>query len=365
MLCVDYLVIGAGLTGATIARLLADMGREVAVLERRTHVGGNVHDTLHTSGIRIHTYGPHYFRTGSQRIWEFVNRFASFYDYKAQLLSWVDERYEHWPAVKSCLIRLAGANWSPGFKGVPTNFEEASLSMMPQIIYEKFVKGYTEKQWGVPAHTLAVDLARRFDIRSDDDVWLSRHKYQGLPLEGYHSWMKKMLDGIPVFLGTDYLKGKEGFRHKKRLIFTGPIDELFSFRFGRLKYRGQRRDSSFFRDRDRVLPSAQVNNPDHAYGAHVRTIEWKHLMAPDLAKKIVGTVITTETPYTALDPNDYEYPFPDAVNRRLYQDYVQAADHIPNLIVCGRLGEYRYYDMDQVIGRAMIIARRLLSSKSD
>jgi UDP-galactopyranose mutase len=358
---VDYIVVGSGMTGATIARLLADAGREIIVLERRAHIGGNVHDLLHSSGIRVHTYGPHYFRTGSQRIWEFVTRFANFYEYKAKLLSLVDGRYEHWPVIKSCLIRLAGADWSPGFKGVPTNFEEASLLMMPRIIFDKFVKGYTEKQWGVPAHTLSVDLARRFDVRSDDDVLLSRHKYQGLPLEGYHSWMKKMLDGIPVRLSTDYLNSREDFRHKKCLIFTGPIDELFSFSHGRLKYRGQRRTHRYVTDRDTILPCAQVNNPDPAQGSHVRSLEWKYLMPPGFVKNNIGTVITTETPYTAQDPNDYEYPFPDAENRKIYQTYAQRANQIPKLIICGRLGEYRYYDMDQAIGRAMMIARRLLS----
>jgi UDP-galactopyranose mutase len=361
MLSVDYIVVGSGLTGATIARLLTDSGREVIVLERRAHMGGNVHDILHQSGIRVHTYGPHYFRTGSQRIWEFVTRFASFYEYKAEILSWVDGCFERWPVVKSCLIRLAGKDWSPGFNGVPTNFEEAALSTMPQVIFDKFVKGYTEKQWGVPVHTLAVDLARRFDIRADDDVLLSRHTYQGLPSEGYHSWMKKMLDGIPVYLRTDYLKSKEEFRYKKSLIFTGPIDEMFSFSHGRLKYRGQRRIHRYFPDEDSILPCAQVNNPDPANGPHVRTLEWKYMMPPDFAKNSVGTMITTETPYTAQDPNDYEYPFPDADNRRLYQIYAQIAKQVPKLVLCGRLGEYRYHDMDQAIGRAMMITRRLLS----
>jgi UDP-galactopyranose mutase len=362
MLSVDYIIVGSGLTGATIARLLTDAGREAIVLERRAHVGGNVHDMLHPSGIRVHTYGPHYFRTGSQRIWEFVTRFAKFYEYKAEVWSWVDGRCERWPIVKSCLTRLAGADWSPDFKGMPTNFEEASLLMMPNIIYNKFVKGYTEKQWGVPAHTLMVDLARRFDVRSGDDVLLSRHKYQGLPLEGYHSWVKKILDDIPVYLSTDYIKNREEFRHKKCLIFTGPIDELFSYGHGRLKYRGQRRIHSYFPHKNSILPCAQLNNPDPLHGPHIRTLEWKYMMLPDTVKNIIGTVITTETPYTAHDPNDYEYPFPDANNQEMYRAYAKIANQVPGLVVCGRLGEYRYYDMDQAIGRAMMITSRLLLS---
>lgn len=128
MLRADYLIVGSGLTGATIARLLADAGREVVVLERRSHVGGNVHDSVHPSGIRIHTHGPHYFRTGSERIWQFVKRFGDFYEYRAELLTLIDGRNEHWPVLKSCVDRLAGTDWVPAFRGAPSNFEEASLS---------------------------------------------------------------------------------------------------------------------------------------------------------------------------------------------------------------------------------------------
>lgn len=362
MLTADYLIVGSGLTGATIARLLTDAGREVVIVERRSHIGGNVHDTTHSSGIRIHTYGPHYFRTGSHRIWEFVTRFSRFYKYEARILSLVDGRYEHWPVVKSCLIRLAGANWSSSFKGKATNFEEASLSMMPSIIFDKFVKGYTEKQWGVPAHTLAADLAKRFDVRLDGDTRLSRHEYQGLPTEGYHSWMRKMLDGIPVYLNTDFLEHRGEFRHKKRLIFTGPIDEFYSFNLGRLKYRGQRRRHEYYPHKHHILPCAQVNNPDPGCGPHIRTLEWKYMMPADFTGNSAGTAITYETPYTVECPDYYEYPFPNASNQELYQAYARVAGQTRDLVICGRLGEYRYYDMDQAIGRAMMIARRLLSS---
>ena len=362
MLSVDYLVVGSGLTGATIARLLKDAGREVVIVERRPHLGGNVHDTTHSSGIRIHTYGPHYFRTGSRRIWEFATRFGDFYEYKARLLSWVDGRYEHWPIVKSCLDRLAGAGCSPGFKGKATNFEEASLSMMPGVIFDKFVKGYTEKQWGVPASTLDAGLAKRFDVRLDNDTRLSRHEYQGLPTEGYDQWIKKILEGIPFCLNTDFLQRREEFKHKKCLIYTGPIDEFYSFNLGRLKYRGQRRRHEYYPDKQQILPCGQVNNPDPHCGAHIRTLEWKYMMPADCGGEIAGTVITYEVPYTVQCPNDYEYPFPDAANQELYKAYARLAGQTRDLVICGRLGEYRYYDMDQAIGRAMMIAKRLLSS---
>ena len=159
----DYVVVGSGLTGAVIARSLRDAGRDVVVVERREHLGGNVHDHLHFSGIRIHTYGPHYFRTNSDALWAFVTRFAEFYPYVAELRSEVDGVAEQWPIAASYIRRTVGDKWTPAFVGTPTNFEEASLAMMPEPVYRKFVKGYTEKQWGVPAHTLSAELAKRFE----------------------------------------------------------------------------------------------------------------------------------------------------------------------------------------------------------
>ena len=143
---IDFLVIGSGLTGAVIARTLVDAGMRVLVLERRSHLGGNLHHHIHASGIKIHTYGPHYFRTNSERIWGFVGRFASFYKFEAVLKSHVDGSYENWPVAASYIRRTVGELWAPSFQGEPANFEEASLAMMPRLVYEKFVKGYTEKQ---------------------------------------------------------------------------------------------------------------------------------------------------------------------------------------------------------------------------
>src|SRR5262245_44232348 len=139
-LCADYVVVGSGLTGTVIARLLADAGREVLVVERRAHAGGNVHDSTHPSGIRVHSYGPHYFRTTSDRIWDFVNRFGAFHPFEARLKSLVDGEYENWPVAASYIRRVLGHRWQPGFQGRPRNFEEASLAMMPAVVYEKFVK---------------------------------------------------------------------------------------------------------------------------------------------------------------------------------------------------------------------------------
>jgi UDP-galactopyranose mutase len=359
----DYLIVGSGLTGAVIARAAADAGQSVLVVDRRSHMGGNVHDHAHPSGIRIHTYGPHYFRTNDDKLWAFVNRFARFYKYEASLKSLVDGHMENWPIAGSYIRRVVGDQWEPEFKGQPTNFEEASLAMMPRVIYEKFVKGYSEKQWGVPACSLSATLARRFDVRQDDEPRLMRHKYQGIPEAGYSTFMQSLLQGIPVLLNCDYLRHRESFRPRKSLIFTGPIDEFFGFELGRLKYRGQTREHRYLPDVDQAQPCGQVNNPDPANGPHIRTLEWKHMMQPEYAGRVRGTVLTSETTVTPINPNEYEYPFPDSANAELYRAYRAKADQIPNLLICGRLGEYRYYDMDQAIARAMMLADRILSGK--
>lgn len=356
MTTTDYLIIGSGLTGATIARLLHERGEKVLVLDRRTHVGGNVHDHLHESGIRVHTYGPHYFRTSDERIWSFVNRFAQFYDYVASLKSWVDGRYENWPIAASYIRKHIGENWTPSFKGTPANFEEAALSLMPELIYEKFIKGYNIKQWGVDPKELSATLVKRFDVREDDDPRLMpNHTYQGIPKDGYAVFMEKMLEGIPLQLQCDYLQRRNEFTASKMVIYTGPIDEYFNYEFGKLKYRGQQRVHEWIDNQEWHQPCGQVNNPDLNQGPHIRTLEWKHMMQPATSSKINGTLITKEITYTPASPEDYEYPFPDQGNAELFKKYKAKAESIPGLLVCGRLGEYKYYDMDQAIGRAFML----------
>lgn len=346
----EFVVVGSGLTGATIARHLHDQGRDVLVVERRGHVGGNVHDHLQ-HGHRVHTYGPHYFRTNNDRIWEWVNRFASWWRYEPSLLTLVDGELEHWPVTQDYIDRHCGPNWQPAHVGPVRNFEDACLATMPRLVYERFVKGYTELQWGQPARTLDASLAGRFHI-ADGDTRLKAHRHQGIPTHGYARFTENILDGIPVLRGVDWLEHRDGFTAKVT-IYTGPIDALYGFDLGRLAYRGQRREHTWHPTIQQ--PVGQVNNPA---GPHVRTLEWAHMAPPNKAK---GSVVTTETPFTPTDPDHYEYPFPDQANRALYARYRDRADRDPHLVVCGRLGEYRYYDMDQAIGRALVIAKQLTS----
>jgi UDP-galactopyranose mutase len=172
--------------------------------------------------------------------------------------------------------------------------------------------------------------------------------------------MTSLLAGIPVLLNFDYLRNREAFIPLEKTIFTGPIDEFFNFDAGKLSYRGQRRVHEYFPDAQFLQPCGQVNNPSPSNGPHIRSLEWKHMMPKEAAERITGTVITQEITESPTDPSQYEYPFPDDANRALYETYRERADQINNLLICGRLGEYRYFDMDQAIARAQVLARRLL-----
>jgi UDP-galactopyranose mutase len=361
IICADYVVVGSGITGATIARQLADSGRDVVVVDRRGHLGGNVHDFEHPSGIRVHTFGPHYFRTNSEALWSYINRFGAFYPYRAQVKSWVSGSYETWPLTRSYIVSVAGLDWKPEHVGQSENFEQACLARMPRVVYDRFVCGYTQKQWGISPSLLEKELAARFDVREDDEPDFSRHSRQGIPREGYAALMRRMMDGIPHLLEFDYLRHRESVRHKKKLIFTGPIDEFFGFDLGKLKYRAQRRVHQFLAEKSFAQPAGQVNNPGLENGAFIRTLEWKHMMPVQDSMSIQGTVLTREYPFTPDDPNEYEYPFPDSSNRELYARYRERASHLSDTLICGRLGEYRYLDMDQAMARALMWSQHLLT----
>ncbi len=348
----DYLVVGSGLTGATVARRLADAGRDVLVVERRNRIGGNVADDVHEpSGIRFNLHGPHYFRTNSDKLWDWVQRFSEFRPYEARVLTLVDGRLEKWPIQRDAWGFLKWHETSIKAH----NFEEACLQRIPSSLYEKLVKPYTELQWGVPAHTLSADLASRIPIRDGDDR-LSTHKHQGLPVDGYSRWVENMLKGVPVLLNYNAMCNRVDY---ERMVWTGPIDEFYNYQHGRLRYRTQRREHHciglgqqgvFFQD------VAQVNNPA---GPSIRTIEWKHLSP----RRHDGTLITREYPQDSTDPDTHEYPFPSEEEQARYRLYAEDAKQLPNVTFCGRLGLYVYYDMDQAIAAAHKVADRLLEER--
>lgn len=354
---IDFLVVGSGLTGATMARVLTDHGYKVLILERRSHIGGNVYDEVHESGIHFHTYGPHIFRTSSQKIWGFVTRFADFRPNEYSVSSKVGNNYAPWPINENYIIEQCGENWQASFTGEVTNFEEAVLAKMPEKVYRQIIKGYTEKQWGVAAHTLSANLAARVSINKDNKRRLTTKKNQGLPTKGYHQMMKNMLEGIPVIMGCDYLTRRDEFQ-AKQVIYTGPIDEYFGYDLGRLEYRGQKRQVVYSDEDGLIFPTAQVNYPSREDGLHVRSIEWKHLMTESERESAYGSLISYEVPTTPVNPDHFEYPFPSAANQKLYKDYRKRANELENVLICGRLGEYQYFDMDQAIGRALSLVKR-------
>lgn len=363
MIEADFIVVGSGLTGSTIARLLADQGHGVAILERRNHIAGNVFDYRHESGITIHKYGPHYFRCNSQRIWDFLNRFTAFYDWAPIIKSRVNSELLSWPVNTSYVNSLVGEDWRL-FTGEPSNFEEECLSRMPREIYEQFIKGYTEKQWGVPATSLSKKLAARITINKGEEQTLTpNHRWNALPEHGYTEMVKGIIGNIPVYTDFDYLKNKNDVRANKFLVFTGLIDEFFDYKFGKLQYRAQSRELEYFPDSNLYQQCVQVNYPD-PNEPRARTLEWKHLLPAAETNAVAGTIVTHETPFTPSDPTHYEYPFPDHVNAQLYKRYKAEAKQLADTMICGRLGEYRYYDMDHAIGRAMTLADRILSAFS-
>lgn len=357
----DYLVVGSGLTGATIARLLHDAGCDVVVIDRRSHLGGNVHDSI-KHGLRVHTYGPHYFRTSSKVIWEWVQRFSEFRPFEGRVLADVGGgRLVQWPPSHEQLWGMAEQGWKPERIKAVANLEEACLAMMPRAAYELFVKGYSEKQWGVSPCELSPAFAKRFSVRANGETRLSpAATYQGLPVNGYAAWMSSMLEGIPVMLDCDYAQIRDSVQVKRKTIYTGPIDEYFGFSLGRLKYRAQKR---VHRVSWETQPCVQVDNPLHSGGPHIRTIDWRHVTEASLLDPAQHTVLTTEAPYTSDNPNDYEYPFPDEANAQLYRRYAALSKCLrPHVIIAGRLGTFQYLDMDQAIAKAMALRGKILAN---
>lgn len=359
---VDYLIVGSGLTGATIARMLHDAGREVLVIDRRQHLGGNVHDH-EIAGLRVHTYGPHYFRTSSSFIWEWVNRFADFQPFEARVLSDIGSpQLVQWPPTLQQVQALC-PGWQPQPRCLnPQSLEEAALSMMPRQAYELFVKEYNEKQWGKSPAELSPALCKRFSLRPKGETRLTPGaRFQGIPKDGYSTWMAAILDGIDVHLGIDYQEVRNSIKAKKT-IYTGPIDEFFNFDMGRLQYRGQRRTHKIVNASTHGLPCVQLNNPSHAGGAHIRSIDWQYLLNDQQRSEINRTIITTETPYSPTDPDCFEYPFPDAANQQLAAAYMQRAKEIgSSVLIAGRLGAFRYMDMDQAIAKALSMRGKVMS----
>lgn len=335
-------IIGAGLTGATIARLALDDGYPVQVIERRAFVGGNTADAVWANGQRYNLYGPHYFRTSSDLIWKFVNRFSPWRQYSAVLSSLVDGKIEAFPIQASYIDKLCGRGWRSNLPTVAaTNFEEACLRHMPREVYDCFVYGYTKKQWGCEPSELSADLAARVEVRGDGDRRLKSDKYQGFPIGGYCAMVESMLAGADVRLKTP----SQSVGWGSPLVYTGGIDQFFGYTLGHLPYRTQEREH-----RSGRLSCMQLNYPDMSV-PHIREMDWRFSWdGPGF--------VTTETPRWAQSEEEREYPYPSAKARAMYDGYAKLAAEHSNVLFAGRLGEYRYYDMDHAIMRAMTLYGR-------
>lgn len=233
------------------------------------------------------------------------------------------------------------------------------LAQLSPEVYHTFIGPYTEKQWGMPASELSRDLAGRIELRESPDRRLKTSTYQGIPRGGYTHWFEAMLKDITVDVGVDFLACRDAYQWRRKLVYTGPIDRFFDCRHGRLSYRAQRRSHMFFPDVDKILPCGQVNLPQREDGPHIRAIEWRHMLEAGEFSG-TGTLLTTETPYSPTDWTELEYPSPDPANRRLYAKYRDMAETMTDTLICGRLGEYRYLDMDQALARALKWAQQLI-----
>lgn len=362
----DYLVVGAGLFGATFAWHARQHGKKVLVIDKRSHAGGNVF-CREVEGIQVHAYGAHIFHTNDTPIWEFVNRFARFNrytnapvaNYKGELYNLpfnMNTFYQLWkvttPAAAKAIIQQQIESLQIG---EPQNLEEQALKLVGTDIYEKLIKGYTEKQWGCKATELPAFIIKRLPVRFTFDNNYFNDRYQGIPEGGYNRIISGLLEGIEVRLNTNYFSDRDAFnRMAQKVVYTGAMDEFYDYRFGELEYRSLRFE-------EEILPVENfqgnaVINYTEAEVPFTRIIEHKHF---EFGTQPV-TVITREYPEAWRRGSEPYYPVNNALNNNRFKQYQTLAQQETGVLFGGRLAEYRYYDMHQVIGSAMVMARKEL-----
>lgn len=361
----DYLVVGAGLFGAVFAHEMAKVGKKVKVIEKRDHIAGNIY-TEDVDGIQVHKYGAHIFHTSDKNIWEYVNQFATFNRYtNAPIANYKGEIY-NLPFNMNTFYQLWGTKTPEEAKAKieeqkaasnikhPRNLEEQAISMVGRDIYEKLIKEYTEKQWGKDAKDLPAFIIRRLPVRFTYDNNYFNDLYQGIPVGGYTQIVEKMLDhdNIEVQLNADFFDNKDAYlAQAHKVVYTGMIDEFFDYQLGTLEYRSL----SFEEERleqSNYQGNAVVNYTD-LETPFTRIIEHKHFEFGNQKH----TVITREYPKQWTKGDEPYYPVNNEVNNQLYADYVKLAAKQEKVIFGGRLGQYRYYDMHQVIGVALKIVK--------
>lgn len=354
----DYLIVGAGLFGSVFARQMADNGKSVIVIDKRSHVGGNAY-TENICGINVHKYGAHIFHTNDDEVWDYVNRFACFNDYihtvtanyNGELYSMPFNMYtfeKMWGVTTADQAKEKISSQSKAYSD-DDNLENHVISMVGTDIYQKLVKGYTEKQWGRECSSLPSSIIKRLPLRFEYNSNYFNAKYQGIPIGGYTKMIEKMLDGIEVHLNEEYQDGKY---NAKKVVFTGPVDAFFDFKLGHLEYRSVRFESETL-DTDDYQGCSVMNYTDRNT-PYTRIIEHKHF-EPD--NKSTKTVISKEYSSEWKYGDEPYYPVNDEKNSSLYAKYKELADSKSNVIFGGRLGQYKYYDMDQVIAEALKMSK--------
>ncbi len=362
----DFLIVGAGLFGAVFAQQAAERSKRCLVVERRSHVAGNVY-TEPVEGIQVHRYGAHIFHTSNPELWAYVNRFAGFNRFtNAPIANYHGELY-NLPFNMNTFYRMWGAVTPDQARaiierqrreagiGEPRNLEEQAISLVGTDIYKKLVEGYTEKQWGRPCRELPAFIIKRLPVRFTFDNNYFSDPYQGIPIEGYTQMVERMLADADVRLETDYLERRDELsRLAERVLYTGPIDAYFGYRLGALAYRSVRFETQVL-DTPNHQGCAVMNYTDRET-PYTRVIEHKHFAFGRQEKTVVSREFSTEW-----KPGDEPYyPVNDEANGALYERYRELAAGEKDVLFGGRLGEYRYYDMDKVIASALTLAKKVL-----
>ena len=361
----DYLIVGAGLYGAVFANQAIKKGKSVLVIDRRPNVAGNVY-TEEIEGIHVHKYGAHIFHTNNKEVWDFVNEFAEFNrftnspvaNYKGEIYSLPFNMYtfnKMWGVTtpEEALSVIEKQREESGITN-PQNLEEQAISLVGRDIYEKLIKGYTKKQWGRPCNELPAFIIKRLPVRLTYDNNYFNAKYQGIPIGGYTKLVRNMLQGADIILGTDYFDEKEKYdKMAKKVIYTGAIDEYFGYEFGNLEYRSVSFETELL-NQSNYQGNAAVNYTDEET-PWTRIIEhkWFQFGLDDMGNEIPKTVISKEYSKEWTPKDEPYYPVNDEKNNQLYNRYKELADKEENVIFGGRLGQYKYLDMDDCIKEAM------------
>lgn len=363
----DYLIVGVGLFGAVFAREATLKGKSCLIIEKRNHIAGNVY-TEEIEGINVHKYGAHIFHTSNKEIWEYVNQFADFNNYiNSPVAVYKDELY-NLPFNMNTFSKMWNIKTPQEAKDIiasqiadlnikePKNLEEQALSLVGRDVYEKLIKGYTEKQWGRDCKDLPAFIIKRLPLRFTYDNNYFNDRYQGIPIGGYTKMVEKMIEGIDVILDTDYFEFiKENPDIAKKIVFTGPIDQFFNYCYGPLQYRSVRFETEIL-DEDNFQGNAVVNYTDRNV-PYTRIIEHKHFEFGKQPKTIISKEYSSEWS-VGVEPY---YPVNNDANNDLYNKYAELAKSQPNVIFGGRLGQYKYYDMDKVIVQALdVVSKELL-----